>query len=131
MDTRKTWARFLGMALVTASFAVLTPPAQIEAQAAQIADTATLKDERLTLYANLHRAINQARDEFQAGKARVHDAEARERIRHEMDERLSGLYEEHGMSKDEYDGITFVVSIDNDVRTRLEAILISLNATDN
>jgi hypothetical protein len=119
------------MALVTASFAVLTPPVQIEAQAAQTADTPTLNEERLTQYATLHRAINQARDEFQAGKARVHDAEARERLRHEMDERLAGLYEEHGMSKDEYDGITFLVSIDNEVRTRLEAILASLNATDN
>ncbi len=131
MDARKTCARFLGMALVTASFAALTPPVQIEAQAAQTADTPTLNEERLTLYATLHRAINQARDEFQAGKARVHDREARERIRHEMDERLAGLYEEHGMAKEEYDGITFLVSIDNDARTRLEAILASLNATDN
>jgi hypothetical protein len=129
MDTRKTCARFLGVALLTASFGVLSPPAQVEAQA-QTADAPAINDERLTQYATLHRAINQARDEFQASKARVHDAEARERLRHEMDERLAGIYVEHGMTKEEYDGITFLVSIDNDVRSRLEEILASLNATD-
>lgn len=130
MDTRKTCARFLGMALVAGSFAVLSPPAQVSAQAAQAADAAAMGDERLTQYATLHQAINTARDEYQASIARVHDREARERLRHEMDERLAALYEEHGMPKAEYDGITFRVSIDNDLRTRLEEILATLNATD-
>ncbi|MEX2466840.1 MAG: DUF4168 domain-containing protein [Gemmatimonadota bacterium] len=131
MDTRKTCARFLGMALLTASFAVLSPPAQVEAQAAQTADAPEVSEERLTQYATLHQAISEARDEFQAEKARVHDAEARERLREEMDERLTALYEEHGMSKEDYDGITFLVSIDNDVRSRLETILASLNGTES
>lgn len=130
MYTRKTYARLLGIALVAGSFGVLFPPAQVAAQAAQTADAPALDDERLTQYANLHHAINTARDEFQAAKARVHDAEARERLRHEMDERLEALYEEHGMSKADYDGITFRVSIDNDLRTRLEEILATLGETD-
>jgi len=116
------------LVLVAGSFAVVSPPAEVAAQAAQTADAPALDDERLTQYATLHQAISQARDEFQASKARVHDAEARERLRHEMDERLAGLYEEHGMSKAEYDGITFRVSIDNDVRTRLDEILSTLAA---
>lgn len=130
METRKTCARFLGMALVAGSFAVLSPPAHVAAQAAQTADAPALDDERLTQYATLHRAISNARDEFQASKARVHDEEARERLRHEMDERLGVLYEEHGMPKAEYDEITFRVSIDNELRTRLEEILATLGATD-
>lgn len=131
MDTRKSCARFLGMALVAGSLAVLSPPAQIAAQAEQTADAPALDTERLTQYAALHQAINKARDEFQASKARVHDTEARERLRHEMDERLAGLYEEHGMPKAEYDGITFRVSIDSDLRTQLEEILVTLGATDD
>lgn len=127
MDTRKTCARFLGMALMAGAFAVVSPAVEVAAQAAQTADAPALDDERLTQYASLHRAINQARDEFQASKARVHDAEARERLRHEMDERLAGLYEEHGMQKAAYDEITFRVSIDNELRTRLEEILTTLN----
>jgi len=130
METRKTCARFLGMALVAGSFAVLWPPAQVAAQAPQTADAPALDDERLTQYATLHRAISTARDEFQGSKARVHDEEARERLRREMDERLGALYEEHGMPKAEYDEITFRVSIDNDLRTRLEEILATLGATD-
>ena len=104
------------------------PAAQVEAQATQqTADaTSNITDERLTQYAELHRAINVARDEFQAQKAAVHDREARERLREEMDERLDGLYEEHGMPKEEYDAITFMVSIDSEVRTRLEEILATL-----
>jgi predicted DNA-binding protein YlxM (UPF0122 family) len=131
MDTRTARFRFLGTALLTASLAVLAPAAQVEAQAEQTAESATLTDERLTQYATLHLAISEARDEFQASKASVHDREARERLREEMDERLHGLYEEHGMTKEEYDAITFMVSIDNDVRTRLEEIIATLTATDD
>jgi hypothetical protein len=133
MEIRTTRARFLGTALLTASFAVLSPAVQVEAQAAQqTAAAPSVDDERLTQYARLHVAINQARDEFQAAKARVHDFEARERLREEMDERLSALYEEHGMSKEDYDGLTFMVSIDSGVRTRLEAILAELrNPSEN
>ena len=127
MDTRTARFRFLGVALLTAAFAVAAPATQVEAQAEQTADaTSNLTDERLTQYAQLHQAINAARDEFQAQKAAVHDSEARERIREEMDERLHGLYEEHGMTKDDYDAITFMVSIDNDVRTRVEEIMATL-----
>ena len=127
MDTRTARFRFFGMALLTAAFAVAVPATQVEAQAEQTADaTSNLTDERLTQYAGLHQAINAARDEFQAQKAAVHDSEARERIREEMDERLRGLYEEHGMTKDEYDAITFMVSIDNDVRTRVEEIMATM-----
>lgn len=129
MDTRTARFRFLGTAMLTASLAVLAPAAQVEAQAEQTAESASLTDERLTEYAGLHLAINEARDAFQASKASVHDREARERLREEMDERLHGLYEEHGMAKEEYDAITFMVSIDNDVRSRLEEIIATLNAT--
>ena len=127
MRIRTTRARFLGTALMAAAFAVVSPAVQVEAQAAQqTADTQSVDDERLTQYARLHVAINVARDAFQAAKARVHDFEARERIREEMDARLNGLYTEHGMSKEDYDGLTFMVSIDADMRTRLEAILAEL-----
>ncbi len=127
MEIRTARFRFLGTALLTASFAVAAPAAQVEAQAEQTADaTSELTDERLTQYAELHQAINAARDEFQAQKAAVHDTEARERLREEMDERLHGLYEEHGMAKEDYDAITFMVSIDNDVRTRVEDIMATL-----
>lgn len=131
MDTRTARFRFLGTALLTASLAVSAPAAEVQAQAEQTAESTSLTDERLTQYATLHLAINEARDEFQASKAAVHDYEARERLREEMDERLHGLYEEHGMTKEEYDGITFMVSIDNDVRSRLEEIIATLNATDD
>lgn len=129
METRTARFRFLGTALLTASLAVFAPAGEVEAQAEQTAESATLTDERLTQYATLHLAITEARDEFQAAKAAVHDREARERLREEMDERLHGLYEEHEMTKEEYDGITFMVSIDNDVRSRLEEIITTLNAT--
>lgn len=129
MDTRTARFRFLGTALLAASLSVLAPAAQVEAQAEQTAESASLTDERLTEYASLHLAINEARDAFQASKASVHDREARERLREEMDERLHALYEEHGMAKEEYDAITFMVSIDNDVRSRLEEIITTLNAT--
>ena len=129
MDIRNARLRLLGTALLTASLAVLTPATHVEAQAQETAEAPSLTDERLTQYAELHQAINGARDEFQAAKAAVHDREARERLREEMDERLHTLYEEHGMAKEDYDAITFMVSIDNDVRTRLEEILVNLSAS--
>lgn len=126
MDTRWTRARFLGVALITALLAALSSPGALVAQEAP-----ELTDEKLGQYATLYLAITEARDEFQASKARVHDREARERLREEMDERLAGLYEEHGMPKTEYDGITFLVSVDADARERFEAILAERNANDD
>lgn len=129
MDTR---TRSLGLALLAAAAAVVAQPAPVLAQAeAQAAEAPSVSDERLTTYAELFLAISAARDEFQASKAAVHDSEARHRIREEMDERLSGLYEEHGMAKDEYDGITFMVSIDSDLRTRLDQLLETMRAPDS
>ena len=47
MEIRTTRARFLGTALLTASFAVLSPAVQVEAQAAQqTAAAPSVDDER-------------------------------------------------------------------------------------
>jgi len=136
MDIRRMRGRVLGCALVAATLGALARPMVLQAQdqpaaAAEAAPAESLTDERLTQYAGLHRAIAEARDEFHQAKARVHDAEARERLREQMDERLHGLYEEHGMTKEEFDRITFLVSIDNELRTRFEEIQASLNATSD
>ncbi|MDZ7778906.1 MAG: hypothetical protein U5R14_03075 [Gemmatimonadota bacterium] len=132
MDTRNTRARLLGFALFAAAVAVGGLPDRAEAQAAQqTADAPSVSEERLTTYATLHRAIQEAQEEFQAEKASVHETDARERLREEMDERLAALYEEHEMTKEEYDGITFLLSVDNEARSRFEEIVASLDGTDD
>lgn len=132
MDIRKPHTRLPGVALLTLAFAIGGQPAQVEAQAAQqTADAPSLTDERLTTYATLHQAIRDAQDDFQAEKASVHETEARERLREEMDERLAGLHEEHEMNKEEYDEITFLLSIDTEARARFEEILETLDGNDD
>src|SRR5690606_34380641 len=102
MDIRPINARFLGIALLTAVTAAVSPPEALQAQeqaALQTGAAPELTDEKLGQYAGLHLAITNARDQFQAAKAAVHDLAARERLREEMDARLLALYEEHGMPK--------------------------------
>lgn len=133
MDTRSMRARLAGAALLTATLAIGAPPEAAHAQeAVQAAQPGTpqLSEEKLQQYAALFTAITAARDEFQAQKARVHEEQARDRLRQEMDERLAALYQEHGMSQEEYDSITFLVSIDQAARTRLDSILAARGGAD-
>ena len=82
-----------------------------------------LDRERMTHFVCAHVAINEARDEFHGKVARVHDAEGRARAREEVEEAIEAILEEHEMTRERYDEVTLLISLDGDLRTMFDEIV--------
>ncbi|HCW77549.1 MAG TPA: hypothetical protein DG084_00410, partial [Gemmatimonadetes bacterium] len=90
-----------------ATLAGVATPAPIFAQDLEIA----MDRDRMTEFALAHVAVNDARDEFHGAVARVHDPEGRLRAREEVEEAITTILEEAGMTREEYDQITLLISL--------------------
>ena len=84
--------------------------------------------DRMTQFVNAHIAINDARDAFHGTVARVHDEEGRARAREEVEATIEGILEEQEMTREEYDDITLMISLDGDLRAMFDEILAELTA---
>ena len=82
--------------------------------------------ERLTQFARAHIAINNARDEFHGKVARVHDEQGRERARQEMEVQVGEILSATAMTREEYDEIVLIISIDGESRAMFDEILAEL-----
>jgi len=118
MDTRTPRARFLGVALLAAALATMSAPSQALAQ-----DMPEVGPEKLATYVKVHVAINDLRDEMHGEMGRVHDEQGRERIRADTDEKIAKIHTDLGMSEEEYDQITLIVSFDSELRAQFEKLL--------
>ncbi len=115
--------RSLTSALAALALAFALLPGAVQAQEAP---TAPDRD-RLVEYTRAHRAISDARDDFHGQVARVHDAEGRLRAREEVESAIDTILETHEMTREEYDGITLLISIDGDLRAMFDEIMIELD----
>ena len=106
-----------------ATFAGLATPAPISAQDLEIA----MDRGQMTEFALAHIAVNDARDEFHGAVARVHDPEGRLRAREEVEEAITAILEEAGMTREEYDQITLLISLDGELRTMFEEVMAELD----
>lgn len=125
MDIRMKRARFLGVALLAATFAVLSAPASVQAQD----EPPEITDELMSQFAKVHHEIAIIRDEYHGRLARIHDTEGRAQVREELDEKIAEVHEAEGMTPEEYDRLTLVVSLDAELRETFEALLDELAAT--
>ncbi len=82
--------------------------------------------ERLTQFAKAHIAINDARDEFHGKVARVHEEQARERARQEMEVQVGEILSATAMTREEYDEIILIISLDGESRAMFDEILAEL-----
>lgn len=82
--------------------------------------------EQLREYTIAHLAINDARDDFHGKLARVHDAEGRLRAREEVEASIESILEEHELTRERYDEITLMISLDGALRTMFEEIVVEL-----
>ena len=105
-----------------AIFTGIATPASISAQDREIA----MDRDRMTEFALAHIAVNDARDEFHGAVARVHDPEGRLRAREEVEEAIETILEEAGMTREEYDQITLLISLDGELRTMFEEVMAEL-----
>ena len=106
-----------------ATFAGLATPNPISAQDLEIA----MDRGQMTEFALAHIAVNDARDEFHGAVARVHDPEGRLRAREEVEEAITAILEEAGMTREEYDQITLLISLDGELRTMFEEVMAELD----
>lgn len=79
--------------------------------------------EVLAQFARTHLLINDARDAFHGEIARLHDEEGRRRAREEVDARISGILEEHAITREQYDALILRISMDGELRATFEEIL--------
>lgn len=108
--------------LCTALGLLVVAPTAISAQ-----DSPVVPDrEQLREYTIAHLAINDARDEFHGKLARVHDAEGRLRAREEVESSIETTLEEHELTRERYDEITLMISLDGALRTMFEEIVLEL-----
>ena len=105
-----------------ATSAVVATPVSISAQDLEIA----MDRDRMTEFALAHVAVNDARDEFHGAVARVHDPEGRLRAREEVEEAITTILEEVGMTREDYDQITLLISLDGELRTMFEEVMTEL-----
>jgi len=101
----------------------LVGPSPIAAQEMEI------DRERMTQFVRAHIAINDARDEFHGAVARVHDEEGRTRAREEVEATIEGILEAQEMTREEYDEMTLMISLDGDLRIMFDEILEELTGT--
>jgi len=115
MDTVRR-APGIGAVMIAVALALAAP---LQAQA----DDPPLDRERITQYARVHKALNDARDEFHGKVGRVHDEQGRERARVEMEEQIAAALEAGGMTREEYDRITLAISMDGEARAIFDEVL--------
>ena len=118
---RRTLLKTLILAAVAALSGVATPT-PISAQDLEIA----MNRDQMTEFALVHVAVNDARDEFHGAVARVHDPEGRLRAREEVEEAITAILEEAGMTREEFDQITLLISLDGELRAMFEEVMAEL-----
>jgi uncharacterized membrane protein len=121
MMTRRIKSRAL-FAVAAALLAVGQPAAAQTAEAAG----EEISREELEHFARAHVAINEIRDEFHGEVARVHDAEGRQRAREQVEEKISAVLEEHELTRERFDEITLLISLDSELRALFDEILVQL-----
>ncbi len=93
---------------------------------AQQQEAAQIGPDRLELFARVHLSLVEARVDYHDAIGRNHDPARKLELRDAMLEHLAAIYEEHQMSPDEYENITFVISVDDAQRTSFEETIARL-----
>ena len=91
---------------------------------AQQAPPSEVTEEVLAAYAKAHVALDAARDAYQRQLGRTHDLQEQARLRAELAETQLSVLAEHEIRQEEYDRITAVISVDQALRERFEALLV-------
>ena len=115
----------MGRSLFALLFAVAAGSTSASAQVSEEADQEITR-EQMEHFARAHVAINEIRDEFHGEVARVHDAEGRQRAREQVEERITSVLEEHELTRERFDELTLMISLDGDLRAMFDEILVEI-----
>ena len=95
--------------------------------AAQQAPGRDLTEGMLAAYTKAHIALNSARDDYQRALGGTHDLGERARLRADLADRIASVLSEHGISAQDYSWITTLISVEESLRARFEALLAELS----
>ena len=127
MRTASRLTSLMGGLLALASLLAAAPSAL---QCQQEAETETeMTDERLVLFVRVHLEVVEAREEFNQAIAVTHDDPGKAELRSEMDQRLTEIYESHGMTQEEYELVTLEISRDQARREEFERLVAKISGT--
>lgn len=98
--------------------------------AAQQSSARDLSEDMLTAYTETYIAISLARDDFQRAIASTHEIQEQARLRTDMTDHIASVLSEHEMSAEDYGWITAVISVDEPLRDRFEALLAELSTSE-
>jgi hypothetical protein len=110
--------------LLATALVALAVPGPSQAQEVPAPDR-----ERLEVFARAFNDIAEARERGHAELARTHDPEGKERVREEMDREIEEALESNGISAQEFEELTFLVSADAEYQQAFQEILAALSET--
>lgn len=82
--------------------------------------------EKLTAFTRAYIEISAVRDELYAELGRAHDAEGKAEIRERLNQGIVQVLQQHEMTREEYDRITFIISADAKQREAFDRLLTEL-----
>ena len=94
--------------------------------AAQEQDIPQLGEARLAVVVAAYVEVSEARDDYHGVLGRTHEAQERDRLRAELQDRLDGILEEHEITQEEYEQIPLVISVNDEQRATFERLLAEL-----
>ena len=95
---------------------------------AQEAPSGGLSQQQLTTYTHAHIAITSEGEAYQRQLGLTHDAIEQDRLRAELAEARASVLSDHDLSAEDYELITALVSLDEGLRARFDALLEELTA---
>lgn len=93
------------------------------AQVAQADAPQAVAPDRLEAYAAIKLEIDEVAQRFYAELARTFEAQRKTELRAEMDAEIQAVREKHGMTDEEYERITYHISVDQALREAFEALV--------
>ena len=96
--------------------------------AAQQTPPGDVTQQVLGAYTRAHIALNAARDAYQRQLGRTHDLQERARLRAELAERRATVLSEQEIRAEVYDRITALISVNEPLRARFDALFATLTA---
>ncbi len=96
--------------------------------AAQEAPPSGVTQQRLSTYTKAHIALTSEGEAYQRQLGLTHDAVEQDRLRAELAEARTVILAEHDLSAEEYELMTALISLDEGLRARFDALLEELTA---
>jgi hypothetical protein len=117
------------MRVILTAVGLLTFGFPAVARAQQQPAVPEIGEEKLTAFAKAFTKISVIRDEINNELGRTHDAQGKSQIREKLNQRIAATLQEHGLTAQEFQRLTFIISVDAKQREVFDKIVAGLGGT--